>query len=228
MARIVSAIEIDAPMERVFDYATTPGNWPRWHPASSSVAGASGHSAEPGQRITEEIQTGGRAWRAVWTVRERATPHRWVIDGAAEGGGSATLSYRLTPTSSGTRFERELVYRMPSSWLGLLDRLVIHRRMAAELAKALRQLKQILESELGVQATSLSPRWSRIGAKSRSDVSSSAPISMHHVPMIMSTVPGVIPWRRKVRWLATARGTRSKLSIETRSRGSNHLVTSAT
>jgi hypothetical protein len=72
MARIVTAIEIRAPIGRVFDYATTAGNWPSWHPASRSVGGATDHSATPGERITEEIRTGGRSWRTVWTVRDRA------------------------------------------------------------------------------------------------------------------------------------------------------------
>ena len=96
MARVVTTIEIRAPIERVFDYTTTAGNWPSWHPASRGVSGATDHSAAQGERITEEIQTGGRSWRATWTVRERAPPRRWVIEGEAEGGGSATITYRLT------------------------------------------------------------------------------------------------------------------------------------
>jgi uncharacterized protein YndB with AHSA1/START domain len=111
MARIVTAIEIRAPIERVFDYATTAGNWPSWHPASRAVRGATDHPAAHGERITEEIQTGGRSWRAVWTVRERAPPHRWVIEGEADGGGRAVITYRLGAHDGGTRFERELVYR---------------------------------------------------------------------------------------------------------------------
>jgi uncharacterized protein YndB with AHSA1/START domain len=145
MARIVTAIEIHVPIQRVFAFATTAGNWPRWHPASRSVSGATDHSAAPGERITEVIETGGRSWRAVWTVRDRAPPHLWVIQGAAEGGGSATITYRLTEQDGGTRFERELVYRMPSAWLAILDKLFIRRRMAAESAEALRRLKLILE-----------------------------------------------------------------------------------
>jgi uncharacterized protein YndB with AHSA1/START domain len=147
MARIVTAIEIRAPIERAFDYATTPGNWPRWHPASRAVSGATDHSAGPGERIIEEIETGGRRWRAVWTVVERTPPHRWAIEGAAEGGGSATLTYRLTPRDDGTRFERELVYRTPNLRLAIMDVLVIRRRMAAQSAEALRRLKGILEQD---------------------------------------------------------------------------------
>jgi uncharacterized protein YndB with AHSA1/START domain len=145
MARVVTTIEIRAPIELVFDYATTAGNWPSWHPASRGVSGATDHSAAQGERITEEIQTGGRSWRAIWTVRERAPPRRWVIEGKAGGGGEAIITYRLTAQGDGTRFERELVYRMPNLWLAVLDRLFIRRRMAAESAEALRRLKLILE-----------------------------------------------------------------------------------
>jgi uncharacterized protein YndB with AHSA1/START domain len=145
MTRVVTTIEIRAPIERVFDYATTAGNWPRWHPASRGVSGATAHSAAPGERITEQIETGGRSWRAVWTVRERAAPQRLVIEGEAAGGGSAVITYRLSAHDGGTRFERELVYRMPKLWLVVLDRLFIRRRMAAESAEALRRLKQIIE-----------------------------------------------------------------------------------
>lgn len=129
MARITTSVEIRAPIQHVFDYATTPGNWPSWHPASRSVSGATDHSAAVGERITEEIETGGRRWRAVWIVRERAAPHRWVIEGVAEGGGSATLAYRLTSREGGTRFERELIYRMPNLRVAILDRLFIRRRV---------------------------------------------------------------------------------------------------
>jgi uncharacterized protein YndB with AHSA1/START domain len=147
MARIVTTIEIRMPIERVFDYATTAGNWPSWHPASRRVSGATDHSAVPGERIIEEIETSGRRWRAVWTVREREPPHLWVIEGEAEGGGGAMITYRLTAHDGSTRFERELVYRMPNAWLALLDRLFIRRRMAAQSAEALHRLQLALERD---------------------------------------------------------------------------------
>ena len=68
-------------------------------------------------------------------MRERAPPRRWVIEGEAEGGGSAIITYRLTAQDGGTRFERELVYRMPNLWLAVLNRLFIQRRMAAEFGR---------------------------------------------------------------------------------------------
>ncbi len=145
MTRIYKTIQIDTPIERVFDYVTTPGNWPAWHPSSLGVSGATDHSLKPGEKVTEEFRAAGRRGRVVWTVRERVAPHRWVIDGQVEGGGGGTITYTLTPHNSGTIFEREFVYSMPNLLLALLDRLVLRRRVEAESAEALRRLKHVLE-----------------------------------------------------------------------------------
>jgi uncharacterized protein YndB with AHSA1/START domain len=145
MTLIYKTIRINAPIEQVFDYVTTPGNWPEWHPSSLGVSGATGHSLELGEKVTEEYRVAGRRGRVVWTVRERVAPRRWVIDGQVEGGGGGKITYTLTPHEDGTNFERELVYTMPNLLLAMLDRLVLRRRVEAESAEALRRLKDVLE-----------------------------------------------------------------------------------
>ena len=145
MTRIYTTIHICKPIQPVFDYVTTPANWPRWHPSSLAVSGTTDHSLEIGERVTEEFLVAGRRGTAVWTVRECEAPHRWVIEGQAEGGGGATISYTLTPDADGTRFERELIYAMPNPLLTLLNRLILRRRVEAESAEALRRLKEVLE-----------------------------------------------------------------------------------
>jgi uncharacterized protein YndB with AHSA1/START domain len=144
MTRIHTTVQIHTPIERVFDYVTTPGNWPEWHPSSLGVSGATDHSLEPGEQVTEEFRVAGRRGRVVWTVRERDEPRRWVIDGKVEGGGGGTIAYTLTPDAEGTTFEREFVYAMPNRLLALLDLLVLRRRAEAESAEALGRLKAAL------------------------------------------------------------------------------------
>ncbi|MDQ5817408.1 MAG: SRPBCC family protein [Actinomycetota bacterium] len=144
MTQIYTTIQIQTPIQRVFDYVTTPGNWPVWHPSSLGVSGATDHSLEPGEEVTEEFLVAGRRGRVVWTVRERVAPRRWVIDGRVEGGGG-TITYTATPHDAGTTFEREFVYATPNRLLALLDRLVLRRRIEAESAEALRRLKSVLE-----------------------------------------------------------------------------------
>lgn len=146
MTRIYTTIRVEEPAERLFEYVTTPGNWPEWHPSSLGVSGATDHSLGPGEKVAEEYSVAGRRGRVVWTVREREAPRRWVIDGEVDGrGGEGTITYTLTPSEGGTIFERDFVYAMPNALLALLDRLVLRRRVEAESEEALRQLKAAVE-----------------------------------------------------------------------------------
>jgi hypothetical protein len=109
------------------------------------VEGATDHSLEPGEQVTEKYRVAGRRGRVVWTVREREAPRRWVIDGWVEGDGSGTITYALTPHLEGTTFERDFVYAMPNPLLAVLDWLVLRRRVDAESTEALRRLKDVPE-----------------------------------------------------------------------------------
>jgi uncharacterized protein YndB with AHSA1/START domain len=146
MTRICNSIQISEPIGQVFDFITTPGKWPQWHPASVSVSGNAGHSLLQGEQVREDISVAGRHGQVTWSVRERSAPHRWVIDGTGKDGGRATITYTLTQHPDGTNFERELVYTMPNALLTVLDWLIIRSRMKADSVEALQRLKRLLES----------------------------------------------------------------------------------
>jgi uncharacterized protein YndB with AHSA1/START domain len=146
MTRICNSIQIHQPIEQVFDFITTPSNWPQWHPASVSVSGNADHSLLQGEEVTEDISVAGRRGQVTWLVRERSAPRRWVIDGAGKDGGRATITYTLTPHPAGTNFERELVYTMPNALLAILDWLIVRSRMKTDSMEALQRLKRLLES----------------------------------------------------------------------------------
>ena len=94
MTHICNSIQIRQPIEEVFDFITTPANWPQWHPASVSVSGNADHSLLQGEEVTEDISGRGQV---TWLVRERSAPRRWVIDGNGKDGGRATITYTLDP-----------------------------------------------------------------------------------------------------------------------------------
>jgi hypothetical protein len=100
------------------------------------------HDLEPGEQVTEEFRVAGGRGCVVWTVREREAPCRWSIEGKAQGGGSRTVTYALTPHNSGTIVEREFAYAMPSPLLALLGQLLLPRRVEGGPAEALRRLKK--------------------------------------------------------------------------------------
>jgi uncharacterized protein YndB with AHSA1/START domain len=146
--RIHDAIIINRPVEAVFDFVTTPGSWPRWHPSSLSVRGSTDHSLEVGEQVTEQYQVAGRRGEVVWTVTEREAPRRWVIEGQIVGrGAGGTVAYTLSPASGGAHFVREFSYATPGLWFRLLNWLVVRRRIAAESSTAVRRLKEVLEQE---------------------------------------------------------------------------------
>jgi uncharacterized protein YndB with AHSA1/START domain len=123
-SRVVSTIRIHREIADVFDFFTTPGNWPRWHPASISVAGATDHSLEVREEVTEEIRAGSRKARAVWRVNARDAPHLWRIEGtpaSAAGDAGVTITYRLRMDGRDTVFERDMQYQFNRRWLALLD-----------------------------------------------------------------------------------------------------------
>ena len=144
MTRFVSTIHIRRDITDVFDFLTTPENWPEWHPASISVAGATDHSLTIGGEVTEEFVAAGRRGRTVWRVTAREAPYLWRIESSASEA-SATITYRVHTEAGMTVFEREMQYRFGRALLIILDTLFLRRRMERELWEALLRAKQILE-----------------------------------------------------------------------------------
>ncbi|HEX6385066.1 MAG TPA: SRPBCC family protein [Anaerolineae bacterium] len=148
MTRIYSATHIGKPVGQVFEYVSTPGNWPQWHPSSLGVSGVTDRSLQMGEQVTEEFRVAGRHGHAVWTVTEREAPRRWVIEGQIAGRDSGgTVSYTLTPRDGGTFFEREFVYPTRGLLFTLLNWLFIRHRVQGESDEAARRLKAVLERE---------------------------------------------------------------------------------
>jgi len=130
----------------VFEYVTTPRNWPNWHPASKAVSGATDHSLAVGEKVTEDFVVAGRAGKVVWTVVKRDPPREWVIDGDVEGHKAGTVTYSLTPVTDGTRFERELTYPARNLLFAILNRISIKSRVEEESDRAVHTLKRVLET----------------------------------------------------------------------------------
>jgi hypothetical protein len=144
-SRVVSTVRINREIADVFDFFTTPKNWPRWHPASISVAGTTDHSLAIGEEVTEEFRTGNGKGRTVWGVTARDAPHLWRIENSPAGDARVTITYRLHMDGSDTVFERDMQYQFNRLWLRVLDLLFIRRRMEQESQQAVLNAKQILE-----------------------------------------------------------------------------------
>ena len=149
MTRISTTTEIAQPVERVYEFVTTPGTWPEWHPSSLGVSGDIDHSLAVGEQVTEEFFVAGRRGTVIWTVTEREIPRRWTIEGTitTSKGGGGTITYQVAPSGTGARFQRDFVYAMPNPLYALLDALILRRRVRNESVEALRRLKAALEGD---------------------------------------------------------------------------------
>ena len=141
---IVTVASIQRPPTVVFDYVTTPAHWPVWHPSSLAVRGAVDHPLELGERVVEEFLVAGRRGSVVWTVTAREPPGKWTIEGFIDRRPAGSVTYSLTSTANGTRFEREFTYRAPSLWFAILNWLFLRARIQAESDEAVMRLRSVL------------------------------------------------------------------------------------
>ena len=145
---IQTVVDIRRSPSDVFDYVTTPANWPRWHPSSLAVHGNAGHPLTLGEQVTEDFQVAGRRGTVVWTVIGRQPGRQWSIEGRVAGGGKGVINYIITPTDSGCRFERDFQYRFRNLLLILMDQVQIRDQVEQESGEALGRLKGILETRV--------------------------------------------------------------------------------
>jgi len=143
--RIHSEVTIQRSPAEVFEYVSTPANWPAWHPSSLAVQGATDHSLQVGEQVTEAFRVAGREGTIVWTVTDRRAPSFWSIDGLIEGRQAGTVTYTLTPNGTGTRFERDFIYQAPTLLFAILNWTTLRNRIAAESTAAVTRLKAQLE-----------------------------------------------------------------------------------
>lgn len=140
---VVSTVTLRAPPQIVYDYATTPDNWPKWHPASLTVQGATDHPLKVGEEVAEEFRLAGRHGIVHWRVVDANPPLEWRVEGEVNRRASGEVRYKLTPDGTGTRFERDFIYRTPNLLFLILDPIFIGPRMRAESAQGAKQLEQV-------------------------------------------------------------------------------------
>ncbi len=141
MNRMQHEILIHQPVADVFDYVSTPGRWPEWHPSSLRLEAGAEAPLPAGARFEEDIHAGGRKAHLSWIVLDAQRPTRWCAEARADNGLTLTLEYRLEPTGTGTRFVRTLEYTLPNTLMRLYNAVIGRRRIERESRQSLQQLR---------------------------------------------------------------------------------------
>lgn len=143
--RIETEIEIARPAREVFDYVTTPAHWHTWHPATVEVRDVPQRPLGTGETMLERIRVAGRRTEALWIVEACVPAQRWQIATDAPEG-RARIVYRLAPTAAGCWFHRTLDFRSKNPFWRALDATLIRGVLVRQSARALANLKRVLET----------------------------------------------------------------------------------
>jgi uncharacterized protein YndB with AHSA1/START domain len=142
--RIDTEIAINRPPQEVFDYVTTPALWHTWHPATVAVRDVPNRPLTTGETMLELIAVAGRRDQALWTVISCLPPQSWEI-ATDTGNGKAHITYTIMAADGGCRFHRTLEFRSKHWPWRLLDSTLMRWILVRQSARALRNIKTVLE-----------------------------------------------------------------------------------
>jgi uncharacterized protein YndB with AHSA1/START domain len=144
---IAQSIEIDAPIERVWDLVMDPERLGDWVTIHHSVAEVPNGELTTGSRFRQEMRLKGIPLRVRWEVVECRPPRRARWQGKAVAGAEARISYELSEHGTGTRFDYENEFELPAGRAGKLAGRAFNAISGDREAKrTLARLKALLEN----------------------------------------------------------------------------------
>ena len=147
MSVVVARIEIDAPPERVWEYAMDPDNTLEWVTIAREVGETSNGDFRPGYKMDQKLCLRGVSFWVHWTLEEIDAPWfaRWEGKGPARS--KAVIEDRLSERDGGTRFDYRNEFKAPLGPLGAAASRVVTGGIPEKEANAsLARLKAVLES----------------------------------------------------------------------------------
>jgi uncharacterized protein YndB with AHSA1/START domain len=141
MSTIQTSTNINAPVEKVFAYATDPTNLPEWMTNLSEVTDVTGSGV--GQHYHWKFRMAGVPLRGESTVSEHVPNERRVLD--TKGGGTSTWTLTFAPTEGGTKVDMDVDYTIPVPVLGKLAEKLVVKRNQRDADMWMENLKETME-----------------------------------------------------------------------------------
>ncbi len=145
MANVHTAVDIAAPVDRVWELVTDLdrlGEWVSIHrdfpePPPSQVA--------EGTTFRQTLAVAGTPFAVDWTATEVDGPKRLSWDGRGPAGTTARTTYVLAATDDGTRFEYDNDFELPAGRIGEAASGVVSGAAEREANDSLARLKSLAE-----------------------------------------------------------------------------------
>jgi ligand-binding SRPBCC domain-containing protein len=146
MANVHATINIDAPVQDVWDVATDVGRMSEWVSIHRDFPGSTPDSVAVGTTFQQTLSVAGTPFGVEWTATEVNGPESLAWEGTGPAGTTARTRYALTSENGGTRFSYENEFKLPAGKVGEAAAGVVHGQAEREAKDSLAALKQLIES----------------------------------------------------------------------------------
>lgn len=147
MSRVQLAIDIDAPVERVWETVMDPRRFGEWVTIHRGVSEMSPEPTSPGAKMTQVLCIRGVSFKVHWTLADVDAPHQATWEGRGPAHSQARTHYGLSGDGERTHFEYLNEFKTPGGVLGnVASRVVVGGVSEREAKHSLSRLKQLLEN----------------------------------------------------------------------------------
>jgi uncharacterized protein YndB with AHSA1/START domain len=147
MSTVHVSIQIDAPVERVWETVMDPGHLMDWVTIHRSVRDVSDNPLRRGSTMEQVLHMRGVSFHVHWTVVDLQPPHRAEWEGRGPAHSRARILYELIGDGEGpTTFEYTNEFTVPGGALGTVaSKVIMGGHSEREARASLARLKALIE-----------------------------------------------------------------------------------
>lgn len=147
MSTVSAKIEINAPIERVWETVMDPTHLGDWVTIHKSVANISDSPLRAGSTMDQTMHVRGLTFRVHWTLMAIDSPRRAQWEGGGPARSTAVIRYELSSDGNDrTTFQYTNEFHPPGGRLGsVASRMIVGATSEREARKSLERLKALVE-----------------------------------------------------------------------------------
>jgi uncharacterized membrane protein len=147
MSTVSAKIDIEAPIERVWETVMDPrrlGDWVTIHKAVSNISDA---PLRAGSTMDQSMHVRGLTFKVHWTLMSIDSPNRAEWEGGGPAHSTAVIRYELSSDQADrTTFQYTNEFHVPGGRLGkVASRMIVGATSEREARKSLERLKALVE-----------------------------------------------------------------------------------
>jgi uncharacterized membrane protein len=146
MSTVHAKIEIQAPVERVWETVMDPDRLKDWVTIHRSVKDVSEQPLRKGATMDQVLHMRGVSFRVRWTLTDVNEPNMAQWEGRGPAHSKARIRYELSGDNGHTRFQYTNEFTPPGGRLGsVASRVIVGAASEREATSSLSRLKALLE-----------------------------------------------------------------------------------